>query len=383
MAGSKREKKPGVWELRYRGISRSVHGGARDADRALRQFVQEIERGTVSDRRKTTLGQLLDEFMDLAAHGPRPLATTTRNRYRYAIKGQIKPALGDRRIDKLTSFELDRLYRSLLASGLKPASVRKVHNIIRRALGQAVRWGWITDNPAARAEPPTVPQAETVIPAPEAVTALLRAAEKYDQRIAVFLWLAAVTGARRGELCGLRWSDVDLDDGYLTINRALAPKDEADEDGPSIVVKDTKTHQARTLRLDGGTIIVLTGFRNAMEQLARDAGGILGTETAWVFSTDPFGQDPYRPASVSQAFNRIRDRAGLPHFTIKALRHFMATMALTAGHDVRTVAGRGGWRNPNVLLNVYAHFLPTPDQRIADDMGQLLRPTDPPKALGA
>lgn len=395
MAGSKREKKPGVWELRvsvgrdasgrYQYVSRTVQGGAREADRQLRALVAEVERGGISERRQITLAELLAEWMETNTSGARPLATTTRNAYRYLIRQHIGPALGSRRIDKLTPFELDRFYGALLAKGLAPATARKAHNVIRRALGQAVRWGWIADNPAARAQPPSVPAPEVKVPTPEDIAALLSEAERYDPRIAVFLWLAATTGARRGELCGLRWSDVDLEGGFLTISRSIAMNDEADKDGPAIVVKDTKTHQARTLRLDGGTVIVLNGHRNAMEKLARDAGGIL-PEAAWVFSTDLFGQKPYRPESFTHAFTRIRARAGLHHLKLHSLRHFMATMALTAGHDVRTVAGRGGWRNPNVLLNVYAHFLPSPDQAIADDIGRLLQRPDedePPKAIGA
>jgi integrase len=121
------------------------------------------------------------------------------------------PAL--RRLDTAT---LDRFYSELRGRGgvggrpMAPATVRQIHAILRRALDQAARWGWIPANPAALASPPRLGSAEIRPPTPEEVSRLLETAYEADPDFAVLLWLAATTGARRGELCALRWGSIDL-----------------------------------------------------------------------------------------------------------------------------------------------------------------------------
>lgn len=131
-------------------------------------------------------------------------------------------------IDRLRPADLDRFYAALRDRGgqggrpLSVASVRRIHNVVRSALQQAVRWEWLAANPESRASPG--PASATVLRPPdaEAVAALLERAEKESPAFAVFLVLAAVTGARRGELLALRWPDVDQDGGTLTIARSIS-----------------------------------------------------------------------------------------------------------------------------------------------------------------
>jgi integrase len=104
---------------------------------------------------------------------------------------------------------------------MAPATVRQVHAILRRTLDQAARWCWIPANPAALASPPRLGSVEIRPPTPEEVTRLLATAYEADPDFAVLLWLAATTGARRGELCALRWRNVDLEAAELLILRNL------------------------------------------------------------------------------------------------------------------------------------------------------------------
>ncbi|HUP68999.1 MAG TPA: site-specific integrase [Acidimicrobiales bacterium] len=105
---------------------------------------------------------------------------------------------------------------------LSAASVRRIHVVIHAALEQAVTWEWIAANPASRASPGKVEQAEVIPPAVPEVLALLDAAERDNPALAVFLILAALTGARRGELCALRWTDLDTDAGTVTFSRVIS-----------------------------------------------------------------------------------------------------------------------------------------------------------------
>jgi integrase len=136
-------------------------------------------------------------------------------------------------VAEITTPELDAFYRALLTTR-KPATVRQTHAILRRAFRQAVRWGWVATNPAVEATPPRVRRAQLQIPGPDQMVALIAAAEVEDPELACFLRLAVATGARRGELCGLRWSRVDLAGGAVLIDQAVV------EVGGVIIEKDPK-----------------------------------------------------------------------------------------------------------------------------------------------
>ena len=191
-----------------------------------------------------TVAQLLARWLEVA-----DLAWSTRVTYQGYINRTILPALGDVPLRRLDTAALDRFYTTLRTRGgtggkpLAPATVRQIHAILRRALGQAGRWGWIPANPAALASPPHPGPTDIRPPGPEELSQLLEAVYEADPDFAVLLWLAATTGARRGELCALRWSNVDLGAGELLIVRNLIVR------GGQLLEKDTKTHAARRIAL--------------------------------------------------------------------------------------------------------------------------------------
>lgn len=129
--------------------------------------------------------------------------------HRVSIERNILPAIGSVRLDRLTARHLDELYRSLLGRGLSQASVRRHHAILSAAPGRAVKWDWLTTNPAERASPPGLSRLTATAPSTEAVQRLVVAAQEEDPVLAAAVVLAAVTGARREGLCALRSSDMD------------------------------------------------------------------------------------------------------------------------------------------------------------------------------
>ncbi|MEU6697562.1 tyrosine-type recombinase/integrase [Pseudonocardia sp. NPDC046786] len=165
-----------------------------------------------------------------------------------------------------------------------------------------------------------------------------------------------------GELCALRWSNVDLDSGTLTIRRAIA------QDGRALQEKDTKTHQQRRLALDAETVEVLRDHRERSEERARALGVELRPE-AFVFSLAPDGSTSLVPGSVTQRYSRMAARLGL-NTHLHNLRHYSATELIAAGVDVRTVAGRLGHSGGGVTtLRVYAAWVSEADQRAASGLG--------------
>lgn len=189
-----------------------------------------------------------------------------------------------------------------------------------------MRWGWITTNPAALASPPRVRASQAAPPEPKDVVRLIEEATKGDADFGCFLHLAATTGARRGELCGLRWRDVDLSGGTVTISRNVV-----EGAGSAVIEKDTKTHASRRIALDPDTVTMLKAQRKRLTARAKGCGVTL-SEDAHVFLPDPDGVRPLAPNDVTKALIRIRRKVGMDEVRLHDLRHFAATRLLAAGY---------------------------------------------------
>ncbi len=351
---------------RYRYVSRTVEGGKRAAQLAVAELAVAVERGHVRPLRGS-VAELLEKWMaHIEVQGRAP---ATLVRYRSAISANIVPALGHIDVAKLSAADLDGFYAALLARGLKPLSVRKCHAVLSASLRQAVRWGWIDRSPIDRSSPPSPRTREIVPPTIPEVHLLLAKCEQSNPDLASLIYVAVTTGCRRGELCGLRWADVDLDQATLVVARSIS-----DTPG-SVAVKETKTHQTRRLALDGSTVEVLRRQHDRATARTR-AVGVTWDANSYVWSQEVDGSRPYRPDRVTGAFRGLRDRVGLHHLTFHALRHFSATALAGRGVGVRTIAGRLGHANPNVTLRTYAHFLEVSDREAAAVMGDLAAALD-------
>lgn len=344
---------------RRRQVTRTVRGSARDAQHELNRLLVEVGRGDVLGH-DATIAQLLDAWMAIAR-----LEALTRRDYASVIRRYLVPALGDKRVWQLRARDLDALYADLAAKGLGPARIRRVHNIASRALKQAVRWEWVTRNVARDASPPPLPRPD---PRPPGTAEVLELLGRADGELLTFLRLDAVLGARRGEMCALRWRDVDLDAGTVAIRRAVV------DGGPGvgIVEKAHKTERPRPpVALDPGTLRLLRAHRRFCAERLLQLGTSLGPET-YVFHRDADGMAPWRPDSASRRFARLRDRIGLGHVQLRALRHYVATQLLAAGVDVRTVSGRLGHARTSTTLDIYAAFVPAQDRQAAELLGAAL-----------
>ena len=377
MAGSLRQRGGDAWQLRVhagrdpetgrkRYLERTFHGTRRQAEKALAALVAEADSTPMLTNRHATLETLLNAWLDHAALSFSPKTTSVTKGY---IEKTIVPALGSLPAAKLTSEDLDRFYRKLLTVGgpkhkYSPATVVRVHGILRRALSQGVRWGWIRENPATGATPPRVPVRNLKPPTPAEVARVFRSATETNPDLAAFIVLAASTGARRGELAALRWRDVNFEKSMLSIERGLVIADD------QLVEQSTKTHQSRSVSLDAVTLGLLREHRTLMEGIAREHQVAL-SEDAFILSGSPDGSAPFRPDAFSRSFQKACRRSGIQGMRLHDLRHYVATQLLGMGVDVRTVAGRLGHRNASTTLNVYSHFLPEADRQAADSLGAL------------
>jgi integrase len=370
-----------AWELRaYSGadpvtgrkkyVTRTVQGTRKDAERALAHLLVEVTGGAHAAL-DATVADLVLRWFELAKP---ELSPSTIRGYERNINNHILPTLGRVKVSRLKAAEIDHFYAVLRARGgvdgrpLSPASVRQVHAILRRALQQGVKWEWISSNPATMASTPKVRPFRVDPPSPEAVMRLINEAAKDDPNFACYLTVAATTGARRGELCGLRWGAIDFDNQTLTIACAVVEGTRS-----KLYEKDTKTHGSRKIAIDEFTATELTRQHERCEKRAAELGAPLPPD-AFVFSPDPTGLRPAVPNDVTKSFMRLRKRVGLDSVRLHDLRHFAATRLLSAGVSVRTVSGRLGHASAAMTLGVYAHFLEVSDRDAADALGSMITP---------
>lgn len=192
----------------------------------------------------------------------------------------------------------------------------------------------------------------------------------------MLVWLTMVTGFRRGELCALRWLHL-LVAGVLTVSRSISQPDRRTWE------EDTKTHQSRRIALDSETVALLTGHR----QLCMDRTAQLGIDLAadaFMFSPALDGSVHLKPRTVGQRYARLAKRLGIKT-SIHKLRHYSATELISAGVDVRTVAGRlGHGGGGSTTLPVYAAWVSEADQRASSGLLARLpqRPTNAPGSIG-
>ena len=401
-----RERGKGAWELRVyigrdpvtgrdRYKTKTFKGGKRAAEEALAAMVAGAGNQTASE---ATFGLLLERWFATASvsrdWSPKTVAETRR------IIDTRLCALAAVPLHKLRTSVLDEFYATMRTRGgrcghdpvrrhgpeicelgapLGPASVRRIHVVVHAALEQAVAWEWLMFNPAAKASPGRVPRAQVVPAKPQEVLALIDAAERENPDLAVFLLLAAVTGARRGELCALRWSDINTGAATVTIARVISvgPLGPVERDKP-------KTRSSlRTISLDAVTMQMLAAHRLRCEERAALAGVTL-RDNAFLFMGTIDGLQAWRPDSTSRRFRDLRKAVGLdPKLHLHSLRHFVVTTLLNAGVSLPQVAGRvGHGGGGHTTLTVYSHFQQARDREAADLLARILeRP--PAGAVGA
>lgn len=233
-------------------------------------------------------------------------------------------------------------------------------------LTAAERWEWITSNAAVRAKKPRQPPPSPEPPTAAQAASIIEAAWSEDEHWGVLVWLVMVTGLRRGELLALRWSDLDPEAGVLSVRRGYVRIERRS------IEKDTKTHRMRRLALDSATVEVLTEHQARYHERCRELG-VEPDSTAFLFSYRPTCDRPCDPSGVTHRYARMCARIGIDSH-LHALRHYSATELLTAGVDLRTVAGRLGHGGGGATtLRVYAAWVDEADRRAADLLGSRMK----------
>jgi integrase len=347
-------------------------GGFRTKGEALEYLaaVQSAkQQGSYVQPVKLTFGQYLTESW-LPAQEKR-LRHSSLSDYRDRINNYVLPTLGGIPLQDLNAAHLDRLYADLLARGgrrgqpLAPKTVRNVHAVISKALGAATRKRLVTRNVALDADPPKVPgpgEREMETWTPEELRLFLQAIGHH--RLAAAYLLSASTGMRRGEVLGVRWSDLDLENATVSVRQTLISV------RYEITLSEPKTARGhRTISLDPATVAVLRAH-SEMQQADRDRHGEAYEDHNLVFAR-PDGR-PLHPDYFSQTFDRTVKKLGLRKVRLHDLRHTYATLALRAGVDPKTVSARLGHATVAFTLDVYTKAVPQLDREAASKIAGLI-----------
>ncbi len=353
-----------------RQVSRTVAGGIRAARAARARLAIEVEQGLHGGTR-STLGGLFDAWN--AHREKRGASPTTLAEDRRKIDKAIRPALGAKRLDKLSPKDLDDFYGAELAR-VGERTVLHEHRLIHAALAQGVRWGWANRNVADMVQAPTVRPRESTVPTPAEVRTLIEeAAASRSPELAGIVTVAALTGLREGEICALRFSDVDVEEGTITVRRSVwqAAK------GSGVKAQKSRRVTPKPVPLDDLAAGVVR-YRREQYEGACAAVHVSPAPDAYVWSRDPLGTLPLMPKALGQAFRRVRKRAGVPA-RFHDLRHFAATEMVAAGVDMRTVADFMRHGDPSFTLRTYAAGRTEQSRRAAEVLGKALMPAESPE----
>ena len=370
--GNIRKRKDGRWEGRYtigrdpktgKAVIKNVLGRTQaEVKEKLKRAIDENRGLDVIKSGEYTVGKWLDLWYESYAKVKmRPSSYLTYHGY---IENHIKPQLGKISLNDLTTLHLQQFYKKLLAEGrverieaqkqpkgLSAKTVRNIHQIISSALKLANEQRLIARNPADGCALPKAERKEMQTLPVEQLTSFLREAK--DSGVFALYYIDLTTGLRRGELLGLKWSDIDLEKGDLRVQRQIG------RINGKIIEMPLKTKNAyRTLPLSADAISVLM-------QQRRKTGN-----SEWVFPSPTGG--PMSPDSVLHMLHRVLKRAGLPKVRFHDLRHTFATMALQNGVDVKTVSSVLGHYSAGFTLDTYAHVTTDAQLKAAQTMGSIL-----------
>ena len=340
--------------------SETVRGTKSDAERRLREVLQEMDIGSFVGSTRVTLGEFLDQWLVDYCEGR--LRARTVEGYRGYVERYVKPRLGNVRLDKLTVGCIEKMESWLLreggvdGKGLSGTTVRQVHRILSSALSDAVRLGVVGRNVVKLVKPPRTGWFEPMTLSWDDVGHFMDTVENLEDRVfGVVITVALQTGLRRAEVLGLQWKDVDIKERRLAVRRSLTRM----VSGREIRVESTKSGKGRRVDLADETVRVLAEHK--------DLQGEWGSRECFIFC-DGEGA-PLDPNKVTKQFKSVVREAGFGSLRFHDLRHTHASLMMAEGSHLKVVSERLGHSGVGITGDLYSHIVPSVQRESIERFG--------------
>ena len=349
-----------------------------------KQIEKELDRQAVLFENKVKSGQYMEgniKFQDFAErwfedYGKEHLRERTYLRY-VELSQRTYAAIGHIRLDRLQPHHLLDFYKQLAepgqnkrtGGGLASKTIKHYHTFISSVMERAVKWKLIADNPCHRVDAPKADKKQIQYLDDKQALQFMDALEKEPLEYQTIFSILLLTGMRRGELLGLEWPDINLDERVIRIRRTsqYAP-------GAGIYTDTTKTEQSkRPLSIPAELADLLRRYRVEQGERRLRVGDRWSPE--WAEHPRLFTQwdgKPMHPNAPYQELQKLLQRNGLPKVSLHSLRHTNATLLIRQGTDVRTVSGRLGHSQTSTTLNIYAEFLQSADKAASESIADAL-----------
>jgi len=363
--GTLRQRPDGRWEWRTPPsfpVKKSLYAWRQeDVLKKRDEFLKDFEQGLDLDAKKLTVAEYLDLWLEEAVEGS--VWYTTFRDHKRNVRLHLKPAIGRIRLKDLTRMHVQRFINQKVKEGYAPRTVRYAHTTLSKALTQAVDWDLVPKNVASRAKLPKQKRKKRETLSAENVGAFFSAAS--EDRFGALYVLAVTSGLRPGELLALKWEDVDLEAGALSVRSSVSE----DEGGP-VIREETKTSAGRRLELLPVAVEALKKHRLRQNEerlryqgLWRDLGLIFPSTTGTIMRRNNLHRRSYKP---------LLKKAGLPDIRLYDLRHTFATLMFENKEQLKLVSEMLGHASVRQTADTYTHVSPTMHREAAMRLNDFL-----------
>jgi integrase len=342
----------------------TVKGAKALAQRQLRELLTVLDKGLPVSPKEVTLAAWVKKWL---AEYVRPKNSQhTYERYDRLLRCHVLPVLGQVALTKLSPSHLKSLEAQLSTQGMAPAGVELVHCVISGMLKEAVKQEFVWRNVAKVVTPPKVDRKEVEPPEIAEVLRLLNIAKAQEHPLYPCLHLIAYTGLRRGEALGLRWQDVNLEAGTISVVRSLGRSTEK-----GLVFSPPKTTSGRrVVDLDEDTVAVLRAHQGRQLLWQVELGDVFQGQ-GLVFPNET-GR-PLNPMKLTRAYQSFAEQAGLKAGRLHDLRHFQASVLLQNGQSLVLVSKRLGHASVSTTADIYSHIAPGWQKAAAQRFAAVMR----------
>ena len=345
----------------------------REAEKAYVLFASEVQKGEVAFTGKLKLSEFARRWFK--EHCEKKLAPKTQRSYRNHLNNRILPALGHLDINKLQPLHIINFISHLQSERnrfdgregkVTDESIRYSFRVLSSMLKDAVQWQVISISPCEKVEPPSANRSSVKIIDESNISQMIKLLSTEPLKYRVIIMLAIDSDLRLGEMMGLKWSDVDLNNATVSVNKANQALG-----GKGIFTKSTKNQSSvRNVAISNSTVNLLKTYQ--MEQLETKSNlADKWVDENWVFTQ--WNGKPMYPTTPSQWFLKFLKRKELPHMPFHALRHLSATVLIAQGVPLKNVSSRLGHADIRTTANIYSEALQTVDRQAAAKMDEFLQ----------